>query len=67
MTYKCRVCGQPITREMAVLTKAGGFTDGYCARHAPESADVSSTILTSEEKGGNNGNEVQSGGLPPQD
>lgn len=49
MTYKCKVCSQPIPREAVIKTAAGGYTDGCCQRHVEETADVSSTILPAPE------------------
>lgn len=45
MIYHCKVCHQPIPRELAVQTAAGGFTDGYCQQHGEETSDVSSIAL----------------------
>lgn len=62
MIYRCRVCNQPICREMAIPTLAGKFTDGYCQKHQLETPDVSSGPLVStplnnglNEKGGQDG------------
>lgn len=44
MIYRCRVCNQPIPRELAVRTAAGGFTDGYCQRHKQETPDISPAL-----------------------
>lgn len=32
--HRCRTCRQPIQGEMAVETRAGGYTGGYCMRDA---------------------------------
>lgn len=61
MTFRCKVCEQPIPREMAVKTAAGHFTNGYCDRHRGETVDATwppadklVQISNSEEKGGEN-------------
>lgn len=63
MIYRCRVCNQPILRDAAVKTLAGGYNGGYCQRHAPETPDVSSTILNSK-KGGEDGQSAQDAPQP---
>jgi hypothetical protein len=65
MTYRCRVCSQPINREAAVLTAAGNFTDGYCAKHAIQTPDASPLLAVPGE--GSNLDDQQGDGIPPQD
>jgi hypothetical protein len=40
MIFYCKVCGQPITREMAVESRAGAYNGGYCQRHAVATPDA---------------------------
>lgn len=32
MIFRCKICSQPISREMALPAKAGGFTKGRCQK-----------------------------------
>lgn len=49
--YRCRECKQPIRREQAVRTAAGGYTEGHCSRHfAQMHTEARMTVESNEQE-----------------